>query len=427
PLSKELSPKTTEEIEDMKTVPYASAVGSLMYAMLCTRPDISYAVGMVAIYQSNPEREHWAAVKHILKYLRRTKEYMLVYRADSLSPLGYSDSDFLSERDESKSTSGYVFNLGGGAISWRSAKQKCVADSTMEAEYIAASEAAKEAVWLKNFLVDLEVIPSLPRVITVHCDNSGAVANSREPRAHRASKNIERKYHFIRDIVARGEVEITKIASEDKLADPFTKSLPEKIKIALGNGKEASSMLDLGAGINLMQFSIFHRLGLRDLRPTRMCLQLAERSIRYPKEVVEDVLVRVRKLIALADFIVLDVGNVQKNGKNHTILLGRPFMATTNTLIDVRNETLNMRVLGESVSISVREATSASSVNFVEECTFVDVSDPFMEEIIVRDLEERLMPDLEEEEEPTIELFVVDEPDKPNPSTLELKELLRHL
>ncbi|CAA0810410.1 Unknown protein, partial [Striga hermonthica] len=100
---------TTEEIEDMKTIPYASAVGSLMYAMACTRPDISYAVGMVARYQNNPGREHWAAVKHIFKYLRRTKEYMLVYRADSLFPLGYSDSDFQSDRDESNSTSGFHY------------------------------------------------------------------------------------------------------------------------------------------------------------------------------------------------------------------------------------------------------------------------------------------------------------------------------
>ncbi|CAA0830726.1 Unknown protein, partial [Striga hermonthica] len=147
------------------------------------------------------------------------------------------------------------------------------------------------------------------------------------------------------------------------------------IKIALENGKEASGMLDLGARINLMPFSIFQRLGLGDLRPTRMCLQLADRSIRYPKGVEEDVLVRVGKLIVPVDFLVLDVGDVHENGKDHTILLGRPFMATTNTLIDVKNGTLNMTVLGESVSISVREATSASSVNFVEECAFVDVSD----------------------------------------------------
>ncbi|CAA0820091.1 cysteine-rich RLK (RECEPTOR-like protein kinase) 8, partial [Striga hermonthica] len=135
-LSKRMSPKTPQEIEDMKAVPYASAVGSLMYAMLCTRPDICYAVGMVARYQSNPGPEHWSAVKHILKYLRTTKEYMLIYQADELLPLGYTDSDFQADRDESKSTSRFVFTLGRGAIVWRSVKQKCVADSTIEAEYM---------------------------------------------------------------------------------------------------------------------------------------------------------------------------------------------------------------------------------------------------------------------------------------------------
>ena len=93
---------------------------------------------------------------------------------------------------------------------------------------MAASEAAKEAVWLRNFLMDLDVIPGLPKIITIYCDNSGAVANSKEPRAHKASKHIERKYHLIRDIVKRGEVVIAKIASADNLADPFTKALPAK-------------------------------------------------------------------------------------------------------------------------------------------------------------------------------------------------------
>ena len=83
-----------------------------MYAMLCTRPDICYAVGMVARYQSNPGQGHWTAVKHILKYLKRTRDYMLVYQSDSLVPLGYTDSDFQANRDERKSTSGYVFMLG---------------------------------------------------------------------------------------------------------------------------------------------------------------------------------------------------------------------------------------------------------------------------------------------------------------------------
>ena len=93
-LSKDQCPKTPDEIEKMKEVPYASAVGSLMYAMLCTRPDICFVVGMVSRYRSNPGREHWTAVKHILKYLKRTRNYMLIYQAESLIPIGYTDSDF---------------------------------------------------------------------------------------------------------------------------------------------------------------------------------------------------------------------------------------------------------------------------------------------------------------------------------------------
>ncbi|CAA0829019.1 cysteine-rich RLK (RECEPTOR-like protein kinase) 8, partial [Striga hermonthica] len=123
------------------------------------------------------------------------------------------------------STSGFVFTLGGESIVWRSVKQICVADSTMEAEYVAASEAAKEAVWLRNFLLDLDVVSSFSAAITVFCDNSGALANSKEPRTHKASKHIERKYHLIREIVGRGEVVVAKIQLEDNLADPFTKSL----------------------------------------------------------------------------------------------------------------------------------------------------------------------------------------------------------
>ncbi|CAA0826449.1 Unknown protein, partial [Striga hermonthica] len=170
----------------------------------------------------------------------------------------------------------------------------------------------------------------------------------------------------------------------------FLDGLSGYYQIALGNGKVASGMLDLGAGINLMPFSIFQRLGLGDLRPTHMCLQLADRSIRYPKGIVEDVLVKVGKLIIPVDFVILDVGDVHENGKDHTILLGRPFMATTNTLIDVKNGTLNMTVLGESVSISVREAMSSSLVNFIEECAFIDVADPFVDEMVFQEFEDVL-------------------------------------
>ncbi|KAH9704345.1 hypothetical protein KPL70_011418 [Citrus sinensis] len=226
--SKDQSPKTSEEIERMRQVPYAEAVGSLMYAMLCTRPGICFAVGMISRYQSNPGPEHWTAVKHIMKYLKRTKNYMLVYSGDELIPVGYTDSDFMSDKDSRKSTSGYVFTLGSGAISWRSVKQSCIADSTTEAEYVAASEAAKEAVWLRKFLQDLEVVPAVTAPLKLFCDNSGAVAQSKEPRNHKKQKHIERKYHLIRDIVQRGDVEVTQIASQQNLADPFTKAIPGK-------------------------------------------------------------------------------------------------------------------------------------------------------------------------------------------------------
>ena len=133
-LSVNQHPKTPAEIERMREIPYASAVGSLMYVMLCTRPDICFIVGMVSRYQSDPGEEHWIAVKHIFKCLRRTRDYMLVFQDESLVPIGYTDSDFQSDRESKKSTSGYVFTLGDGAISWRSVKQSSTADSTMEAE-----------------------------------------------------------------------------------------------------------------------------------------------------------------------------------------------------------------------------------------------------------------------------------------------------
>ena len=115
----------------MRLVPYASTVGSLMYVMLCTRPDICYAVGMINRYQSNPGSKHWIVVKHILKYLKRTRDYVLIYGSEDLTPIGYINSDFQSDKDSRKSTSGYVFILDGRGISWRSVKQSCIADSTM--------------------------------------------------------------------------------------------------------------------------------------------------------------------------------------------------------------------------------------------------------------------------------------------------------
>ncbi|KAM6562912.1 hypothetical protein CsatB_022910 [Cannabis sativa] len=224
-LSKEQSPTDPQEIEDMANIPYASAVGSLMYAMLCTRPDICYAVGIVSRYQSNPGQEHWNAVKYILKYLKSTRNFVLVYKGGASNPIGYTDSDFQASLEDRKSTSGMVFTLGGGAVVWRSAKQTSISDSTMEAEYIAAAEAAKELVWLRKFFTSIGVVPGMEKPLVLLCDNNGAIANSKEPRSHKRSKHIERKYHIIREYVARGDVLVEKVDTEDNLADPFTKVL----------------------------------------------------------------------------------------------------------------------------------------------------------------------------------------------------------
>ncbi|KAF3662318.1 putative lysosomal alpha-glucosidase-like [Capsicum annuum] len=228
-LSNNQSPKTSNEIERMKVVPYASAVGSLMYAMLCTRPDIYFAVGMVSRFQSNPGQKHWIAVKHIIKYLKRTRDYMLVFHSRDLIPIGHTDSDFQLDKDSRKSTSEYVFTLGGGVIVWKSIKQSCVADSTMKVEYVVSSKTPKEVVWLDNFLKELGVVLSVLISLPLYCDNSGATENSKEPRGNKRSKHIERKYHLIRDVTQRGDVRVLKIESKNSLVDTFTKGLTQKV------------------------------------------------------------------------------------------------------------------------------------------------------------------------------------------------------
>ncbi|KAL4333668.1 hypothetical protein GQ457_07G003260 [Hibiscus cannabinus] len=135
-------PKNEFEREQMKNIPYASVVGSLMYAQVCTRPDIAFAVGMLGRYQSNPGIDHWRAAKKVLRYLKGTKEYMLTYkRFDHLEVVGYSDSDFAGCVDSRKSTSGYIFMFASRAISWRSVKQTLTATSTMEAKFVSCFEA----------------------------------------------------------------------------------------------------------------------------------------------------------------------------------------------------------------------------------------------------------------------------------------------
>ncbi|KAK9024732.1 hypothetical protein V6N11_004889 [Hibiscus sabdariffa] len=209
--------------------PYASAIGSIMYAMICTQPDLSYALSMTSRYQANPGEGHWTEVKNILKYLRRTKDVFLVYGGEEeLRIKGYTDASFQTDKDDSRSQSGFVFCLNGGAVSWKSSKQDTVVDCTTEAEYIAASEAAKEVVWIKKFITGLGVIPSISDAVDLYCDNNGAIAQAKEPRSHQQSKHILRHFHLIREIIDRGDVEICKVHTDDNIADPLKKPLAQQ-------------------------------------------------------------------------------------------------------------------------------------------------------------------------------------------------------
>jgi len=227
-LSKTQCPTSNEERKRMDKIPYASAIGSIMYAMICTRPDVSYSLSATSRYQSNPGENHWTAVKRILKYLRRTKDLFLVYggQEGELVVKGYTDASFQTDPDDFRSQSGYMFCLNGGAVTWKSSKQSTIADSTTEAEYIAAAEAAKEAVWMKGLLEELRVVPSISDPVDLYCDNNGAIAQAKEPRSHQKSKHIMRRFHLIREIIQRGDVKMCKVPSKENVADPLTKPLP---------------------------------------------------------------------------------------------------------------------------------------------------------------------------------------------------------
>ncbi|XP_052194739.1 secreted RxLR effector protein 161-like [Diospyros lotus] len=213
----------------MASIPYASAIGSIMYAMPCTRPDVANALSVMSRYQSNPGEEHWIAVKGVLKYLRRTKDTFMVYGGGELKLECFTDSSFQSDVDDSKSVSGYVFTLNGGAVCWKSSKQETTADSTTEAEYIAASYAAKEAVWMRNFISALGVVPTFVDPVLVYCDNNGAIAQAKEPRSHQRSKHILRRFHLIREIIGHGDIKMEKVVSAENVADPLTKPLSQQV------------------------------------------------------------------------------------------------------------------------------------------------------------------------------------------------------
>ncbi|KAK7276201.1 hypothetical protein RIF29_17337 [Crotalaria pallida] len=223
-------PKNDFEMKEMEKIPYASAVGSLMYAQVCTRPDIAYIVGVLGRYLSNPGMDHWIAAKRVMRYLQRTKNYMLTYRrSDQLEIIGYSDSDFAGCQDSRRSTSGYVYLLSGGAISWKSEKQRLIASSTMAAEYIACYEASNHCIWLRNFVTGLRILDGIERPLKLFCDNKSAVLYSNNNRSSSKSKHIDIKFLIVKERVRSGQIAIEHIGTNSMVADLLTKGLPPKV------------------------------------------------------------------------------------------------------------------------------------------------------------------------------------------------------
>ena len=213
-----------EQVDRMKVVPYTNTVGSIMYSMIGTRPDLAYPVGVISRFMSKPLKDHWQAAKWVLRYMRGTEKKKLCYKKQGEFVLkGYCDSDYGGNHDNRRSTTGFVFTAGGNTISWKSRLQKVVALSTTEAEYMALTEAVKEAIWLKGLAEEL----GFPQgTVEVYSDSQSAIALAKNAVHHEQTKHIDIRLHFIGDIIAEGLVKVVKIASECNPADIFTKVLP---------------------------------------------------------------------------------------------------------------------------------------------------------------------------------------------------------
>ena len=227
-LSKSDSPKTSKEFAEMKNRPYRESVGSLNFAANGTRIDVAYVVGVLSKYLDNPGPAHWEAVKRAFAYLSGTIDWVMMFGGEEEGLVGYADADG-SMHEDRKAISGYAFILDGGAVSWSSKRQEIIALSTTEAEYVAITHAAKEALWLRTFIS--QVFGDIDGPMTLHSDNQSAIALTKDHQYHARTKHIDIRFHFIRWIIADGKVKLLYCPTEDMIADALTKALPNaKVK-----------------------------------------------------------------------------------------------------------------------------------------------------------------------------------------------------
>jgi len=215
---------------------YLELIGSLQYLATTTRPDIAQAVGVLSRFRGQPTTAHWNGAIRVLRYLNCTKEMGITYTKSGDNELvGYVDADFAGDLDGRKSTTGFIFLLNGSAVSWCSKKQSSVATSTVEAEFVAASAAVKEVMWMGGMLEELGVTV---KTVKLFCDNQGAIQHLKNHIVSKFTKHISISYHYAREKVAWGQIEPVYIATSENVADMFTKPLAsalfEKHRAKLG-------------------------------------------------------------------------------------------------------------------------------------------------------------------------------------------------
>ncbi|CAL8085699.1 unnamed protein product [Prunus armeniaca] len=205
---------------------YRKLVGSLLY-LTATRPDVMYAASLLARYMHGPSNKHYGIAKRVLRYIKGTLDYGLHYMKGKKAVLvGFYDSDWGGSLDDSKSTSGYAFSFGSGVFSWASMKQNCVSLSTAEAEYISAAEATTQAIWLRFVLEDFGELQA--EATPLQCDNTSAISITKNPVFHQRTKHIDRRYHFIKNALQQGFVDLVYCPTKEQVADIFTKALPKE-------------------------------------------------------------------------------------------------------------------------------------------------------------------------------------------------------
>ena len=210
----------------MQDKPYASIVGALMYLAVATRPDIAYAVGALARFNSNPGPAHWTALKHLCRYVQGTKDFKLCYQPDPAQQemfTAYADADFGGDVDSRRSTSGMVVKMGTGAVSWSSRLQPIVTLSTTEAEYVSATSAGQEILWLRNLFAELGY--AVEGASSLHMDNQSALAVTRNPEHHGRMKHLDLRFYWLRDAVKNGLIDVKYISTKSMPADILTKAL----------------------------------------------------------------------------------------------------------------------------------------------------------------------------------------------------------